>query len=75
MDIINIVLIGIDKEPKFKKINGERDPIIHLQGYEYIMELKCGINDQLKAKYFPMSFTGEARKWFYNLELISIISF
>lgn len=54
--------MGIDKDPKFKKFNGDIDPIIHIQGFEYIMELKYGVNDNLKAKYFPMSLNCEDHK-------------
>jgi len=38
------------------------DPITHIQDFEYIMDIKCGVNDHFKAKYFPMSLTDEVRK-------------
>lgn len=34
-------------------------PITYFQGFEYTMELKYGINDNLKAKYFSMSLSEE----------------
>lgn len=59
MEIHNAIFTRTNKEPEPKKFNGESDLIIHLQGIECNMELKCGINDNLKEKYFPMSLTGE----------------
>ena len=60
MEICNTLLSSIDKDPKFKKFNDEINPITHFQGFEYIIELKYGVNDNLKAKYFPMILTSEA---------------
>ena len=53
---------------KLNKLNGEGDPNVHLQEFKYLMELKCGINNNLKDKYFPLILTSEARKWFYTLD-------
>lgn len=68
MEIHNTLLTGMDKDPKFENFNNDIDPITHIQGFEYIMESKYGVNDHLKVKYFPMSLTGEAQKWFHSLE-------
>lgn len=35
MEIHNTLLVGTYKDIKFKKFNGEIDPITHLQGFEY----------------------------------------
>lgn len=50
MDIHNAILIGIDKELEIEKFNGENDLTIHLQGFEYTIELIYGVNDKLKGK-------------------------
>lgn len=65
-EIYNVILIGINKDYKINKFNGEWDPTNHLQVLKYIMEFKYGINDILKANYFTMSLNGESRKWFHN---------
>lgn len=75
MEIQNTLLVGTYKDLDFKNFSGEIDPITYLQGFEYIMKLKCGVNDHLKEKYFPMSLTNEAHKWFHSLEPGSIISY
>lgn len=73
--ICNIIITTTDKEPKLEKFNRESDPIIHLKGFDYTMELKCEINDNLKAKYFHMCLSGEAQKWFHSLVLGFITSY
>lgn len=50
MEIYNTILVGTNKDPKFEILNGEIHPIILLQHFEYIIELKYGVNDNLKAK-------------------------
>jgi len=75
MEIQNTLLVDTNKDPEFKIFNGEIDPITHLQGFEYIMKLKYGVNDHLKANYFPMSLTSEACKWVHILETGSIMSY
>lgn len=39
------------------------------------MELKFGVNENLKVKYFPMNLTREAQKWFHSFERGSITSY
>lgn len=72
MEIHDTLLVGKYKDPNFKKFNNKIDTITHIYGFEYNMEFKCGVNEYLKAKYFPMSLIGEARKWFHSLEPCSI---
>lgn len=64
-----------NKEHELEKFIKGGYPITHLRGFEYTMELKCDINKIFKAKYFPMSLTSEARKWFYALAPESITSY
>lgn len=75
IEIHNAIHTKIDKEPKLEKFNSDGDPISHLKGCEYIMELRCGLNDKLKVKYFPLSLIGDAGKWLHSLALVSITSF
>lgn len=58
-----------------EKFNSEGGNDSHIQGFEYIIELRNRINDNLKEKYFGHSLFGEARKCFHTLELESIIFF
>lgn len=60
MEIHNALLIGINKKLKLEKFNDENDPVTHIQGFEFNMEIKYGIKKNLKAKYFPMSLIDEA---------------
>lgn len=48
MDIYNDILIKNYKDHELEKFNDEGEPIFHLKGFEYIMELKYGINDNFK---------------------------
>ena len=74
-EIHNTLLVGINKDLEFKKLNGEIDPITHMQGFEYILEFKYGINEHLKVKQFHMSLTSKTHKWFHSLELGFITSY
>jgi len=62
MAIHNAILTKTNKEPKLEKLNDESDPIFHIQGFEYNIEVKYGVNYYLKANYFLMSLTGEVQK-------------
>lgn len=46
----NTILKENDKELKLEKFNGQGEPSTHLQGFEYTMELKISINNNLKTK-------------------------
>lgn len=46
MEIHNAILTKTDKELELERFTCDEDPISHLQGYEYIMELRCRLNYQ-----------------------------
>lgn len=43
MEIQNTLLVCTDKDLEFEKINGEINPITHIQDFEYIMEPNMGL--------------------------------
>ncbi|XP_077214031.1 alpha-terpineol synthase, chloroplastic-like [Tasmannia lanceolata] len=59
--------------PKFDMYDGMGCPRSHLRSYIPVLEMK-GLSPEQIAKLFSLSLTGEAKKWFFTLNLRDITS-
>src|SRR5256885_2515633 len=55
------------KMPKFSLYNGMGSPRIHLMQYKSLMEISGSPPEDI-VKMFPLSLTGAAQTWYYNLD-------
>src|SRR2546425_2876542 len=55
------------KIPKFSLYNGMGNPRIHLVQYKSLMEISGSPPEDI-VKMFPLSLTGAAQTWYYNLD-------